>query len=176
MLDRSPFYAESGGQVGDAGPLAEAEEDAATAVRLHGEALALLRDLGDKSGVASSLVALGRLDAENAAAHLDEALALARETNEPGTILAATIERARLPGGDIEAAVAALAEHEERVGHAGKMEARFRLWELTQDKQHLEEANRLLEHLRDHAPEEDRDSMVENVPLYRDIMKAWAKC
>ena len=88
-------------------------------------------------------------------------------------ILAATIERARLPDGDFKAAIAVFAEHEGRVPHAGKMNARVRLWELTQDHEHLGEAHRLLEHVRDHAPEEDRDSMIENVPLHRDIMKAW---
>jgi hypothetical protein len=27
--------------------------------------------------------------------------------------------------------------------------------------------------MRAHAPEDCRDSMIENVPLHRDIMKAW---
>ena len=26
---------------------------------------------------------------------------------------------------------------------------------------------------RDHSPEEYRDTMLQNVPLHRDIMKAW---
>ncbi len=26
--------------------------------------------------------------------------------------------------------------------------------------------------VREHAPDEDRDSMIENVPLHRDIMRA----
>ena len=88
-------------------------------------------------------------------------------------MLAATVELARLPGGDAVAALAALEEHEERVGHAAKMNVRFRLWELTQDQTHLLEAYRLLAFLRDHAPEDDRVSMIENVPLHHDIMKAW---
>ena len=128
--------------------------------------------------MSSTLVALGRLEAargeaESAVARLDEALVLARETKRPGTILAATVERARLPGGDADAALAALAEHEERVGHADKMDARLRLWELTQDQAHLNEAHRLLVFMRDHAPEEDRDAMIKNVPLHRDILLAW---
>ena len=132
----------------------------------------------DKSNVSSTLVALGRLagargETESAATHLDEALRLARETGEPGAILAATVEQARLPGGDAAAALAALGEHGERVGPAEKMDARFRLWELTKDAAHLAEAHRLLCFMRDHAPEEDRDSMIENVPLHRDIMTAW---
>ena len=155
-----------------------AEEDAEGACRLYGEALALRRELGEKGTVADTLVALGRLEAarghtESAATHLEEALALASETKSPGMILAATVERARLPDGDVEAALTAITEHEERAGHDRRMNARFRLWELTHDQAHLTEAHRLLEHLRDHAPEEDRDSMIENVPLHRDIMKAW---
>jgi tetratricopeptide (TPR) repeat protein len=158
--------------------LAADEGDAERACRLHEEALALRRELNDRAAVAATLVDLARVEGargatESAAAHLDEALALARETHTPGTILAATIEQARLSGGDLDAALTALEEHEERVGHAGRMEARFRLWELTKDKAHLEEAYRLLRHARDHAPEDCRTSMVENVPLRRDIMQAW---
>ena len=33
---------------------------------------------------------------------------------------------------------------------------------------------RLLDHLVEHAPEEYRESMLKNVRLYREIMKAWA--
>ena len=103
------------------------------------------------------------------------ALALGRETKEPGTILYASIERARQPGGDVEAALAALAECREGVEHYLRMDAHFRLWELTQDRAHLEQAHRLLAFMRDHAPEDCRDSMIENVPLHREITKAWAE-
>jgi hypothetical protein len=78
----------------------------------------------------------------------------------------------RLPGADVDAALAALAEHEEHSNYPTRMQARYRLWELTRDQSHLEEAHRLLVHLREHAPAEDRDSMIENVPLHRDIMRA----
>ena len=81
------------------------------------------------------------------------------------------------PGSDLESpartALEALHENEARVGHAEKMEARFRLWELTNDKTHLIEAKRLLDFAVAHSPEEYRRSMLENVPLHRDIMKAW---
>jgi hypothetical protein len=53
------------------------------------------------------------------------------------------------------------------------MDARFALWKATNDAAHLEEAHRLLEYLREHAPEEDRDTMIENVPLHREIQEAW---
>ncbi|MHC4551071.1 MAG: hypothetical protein ACYTEZ_20160 [Planctomycetota bacterium] len=35
------------------------------------------------------------------------------------------------------------------------------------------EARWLLDFLRDHSPEDCHDSMIENVPLHRNIMKAW---
>ncbi|MHC4579797.1 MAG: tetratricopeptide repeat protein [Planctomycetota bacterium] len=150
----------------------------AKAEPLYLQALDLRRELGQKDKVAETLVSLGRAelkhgDHKSAVAHLDEALTLAREANAPGTILMATVYRARLSGGDVEAALAALEEHEERVWHTGKMEARFRLWELTKDKTHLAEAKRLLDFAVEHSPEDCRTSMIENVPLHRDIMKAW---
>ncbi len=57
--------------------------------------------------------------------------------------------------------------------HATKIDARFRLWELTKDKAHLAEAQRLLMDAHEHVSEKYRDTMLQNVPLHRDIMKAW---
>jgi len=48
-----------------------------------------------------------------------------------------------------------------------------RLWELTSDKTHLAEAKRLLDFAVENSPEEYGTSVLENVPLHRDIMKAW---
>jgi tetratricopeptide (TPR) repeat protein len=158
--------------------LTETEGDAEEALRLYGETLALRREMSQKDTIAETLVALGgtrlaRGDANQARADLDEALALAREVQQPGTILLATVCRARLAGGDIDGALAALAEHEERVRHETRTKARFHLWELTEDKTHLEEAKRLLDFAVEHSPEEYRTSILENVPLHRDIMRAW---
>ncbi len=50
---------------------------------------------------------------------------------------------------------------------------RFCLWQATKDRAHLEEAHRLLMYAREHVSEEYRDTMLQNVPLHRDIMKAW---
>jgi serine/threonine protein kinase/tetratricopeptide (TPR) repeat protein len=158
--------------------LAEYEGDLDEAMRLYAESLTLRRALSQENTVADSLVALGgldlkRRDPEGAVAHLDEALTLARKAKLPGATLMATVYRAQLPGGDIEAALVALEEHEDGAEHRDKMTARFHLWKLTKDKTHLEEAHRLLRDARDHAPADCRDSMIENVPLHRDIMKAW---
>ncbi|MHC4134641.1 MAG: ATP-binding protein, partial [Planctomycetota bacterium] len=149
--------------------LTDAEGDAERALRLFAEALKLRRELGDKGIVAETLIELGRVELEQgdtkcATTHLDEALTLAQEVKQPATILEATVYRARLPGGDLDAALSALKEHEDRVIHATKMEARFRLWELTKDKTHLAEAKRLLDFAVEQSPEEYRTSMIENVP------------
>jgi predicted ATPase len=158
--------------------VAEGEGDYDEAARRLAESLAVRRDVGEKGTVAESLVGLARIDAargetERAGARIEEALALVDETGAHSTILSATLVRMRLPGADVDAALAALAEHEEHSNYPTRMQARYRLWELTRDQSHLEEAHRLLVHLREHAPAEDRDSMIENVPLHRDIMRAW---
>jgi tetratricopeptide (TPR) repeat protein len=154
------------------------EGDTETALRMYREVLQLRRALGERGTTARTLLALGEIEYElgdpaRAAAELDEAVVLAREVKQPPTIVLATVLRARLPGGDARAAAAALEEYEHRAEHGTKMEAHFRLWELTQDGSHLEEAHRLLTFMRDHAPGDCRTSMIENIPLHRDIMRAW---
>jgi hypothetical protein len=46
-------------------------------------------------------------------------------------------------------------------------------WKATGDPSHLEEAHRLLEYARQHAPEEYRETMVANHPLHRYFAAAW---
>ncbi len=104
---------------------------------------------------------------------LDEAIAIAQEVKTPWPGVLASCHKALLSDGDADAALAAFSEHEARSEHDTKTEARFCLWKATKDRAHLEEAHRLLMYAREHAPEEDRDSMLENIPLHRDIMKAW---
>ncbi len=80
---------------------------------------------------------------------------------------------AALPDGDPEATLAALAEHEDRMRMDHAMEAHFLLFGVTGDPAHLAEAYRLLMFLRDHAGEECQTTILENVPLHRDIVAAW---
>jgi hypothetical protein len=54
------------------------------------------------------------------------------------------------------------------------MEALFCLWRVTKDPLLLARAHDILEQTRRHAPAEHRAAMLERVPLYRDIMAAWA--
>jgi tetratricopeptide (TPR) repeat protein len=149
------------------GELLEQTGDSEGARQWYEQALALRREISYARGVASTLTALGRMEA--APALLEEALALARETEVPELIFAATLERARLPGGAVAAALEALGSVEEEVGPV----ERYRLWQLTGDAAHLEEAKRLLDFRVEHAPEECRESMIENVPLHREIMEAY---
>ena len=55
------------------------------------------------------------------------------------------------------------------------MEVHFLAWKAsgTRADSDLIAAHKLLEHLRDHAPEGCADTMVENVPLHREILAAW---
>jgi hypothetical protein len=88
--------------------------------------------------------------------------------------VALALARLALVGsGDVQAALKAFSAHESRLGLAERAEARFLLWKASADPTCLSEAHRLLCYLRDHAPEEYRETMIENVPLHRDIMAAW---
>ena len=55
------------------------------------------------------------------------------------------------------------------------MEAHLLLWEAASDAADLAAAHRQLEHVRDHAAPEYRDSLTDNVRLYRNIATAWAE-
>jgi hypothetical protein len=56
---------------------------------------------------------------------------------------------AMLPGGDPASAITALEEHEPRLGHGEKMQARFLLFRAMNGSAQREKAHRLLCHLRD---------------------------
>ena len=63
-------------------------------------------------------------------------------------------------------------EYDEALGHTERLDVHWALWKATGDKGHLEQARRLLEELRAHAPAEDRDAMLRRVPLYAEISAA----
>ncbi len=160
------------------GLLAEQEERWDDAESLHEESLVIYREIGNAVDTADALASLAQIEArrgetESARARLEEALSLAQESETPRVLLEVAVERARLPDGEVKDALAALAEHEARQAHGPRMAVRFRLWELAGDEDHLRVAHNLLRYLRDHAPEAYRTSMIENVPLHREILTAW---
>jgi hypothetical protein len=75
---------------------------------------------------------------------------------------------------DAAAARAALEEGGRAMGFGARMEARFVLFNATAAAADLAEAHAMLTQLRDRAPEEYRSSVIENVPLHREIAAAWA--
>jgi tetratricopeptide (TPR) repeat protein len=130
--------------------------------------------LGAREGVAVVQCALGALlleqdRPEEARAELEAANATAIELRIPATAVLCSVYLALLPGGDTAAAREALRNHAERIGPPTVMEARFMLYRADGDPADLEEAYRILCETRDLAPEEFRDSLIENVPANREL-------
>jgi tetratricopeptide (TPR) repeat protein len=156
------------------GDLDAARGDIGAARLAYDEALRNGRAMSSAQDEGESLVGLGRLDARagaaDAAALLDESVA--RAPDDPNVRALATSIRAALPGGDSAAAAKTLDDLGTRPWHVARMEARFWLWKATNDCAHLAESWRLLVHLRDHAPPEYKVTVMENVPLHREIAAA----
>lgn len=162
------------------GLLAEQEGSSAEAESSLREALAMRRGMLYAKGVAESGTALGRVlcgagRPDEAAACLAEADSVGLQMGHAGIPVVNAVLRARLVPAGIPAAAALFAANESRLDHFQKMEARHVLWTLTQDRAHLAQAKRLLDHLVAHAPPEFQGTMVGRVPLYRDIAAAWAE-
>jgi serine/threonine protein kinase/tetratricopeptide (TPR) repeat protein len=154
------------------GAVADEDGDAVSALRWVEESLALRRAIGHGDGVADSLLELSDLrrrtgDADGARVALDEAVALSREQGRNPQIAFCLALSALLPGGDVRAAEAALAD----AGEAGESpRIRLLLWQATRDRAHLAHAKRLLDDLVAHAPPECRESMLANVRAHREIV------
>jgi tetratricopeptide (TPR) repeat protein len=142
-----------------------------TAAKHYRTALVLRRETQYRNGEAETLLALGRLTEDRE--YLEKAVALGREIDRPGVFALGLAYLALHAGGDVDEALRVFEQFESRLRHQDKLEARMTLFKVTGDRAHLEAAHALLEHGRKHAPEEFRDSMVENVPLNREIMEAF---
>jgi tetratricopeptide (TPR) repeat protein/predicted Ser/Thr protein kinase len=157
--------------------VADAGDSAAARQELQA-LIAAATEMRRREHVPPWLVVMGKLavadgDEESARAHFTEALELARKIEDRDGIVVAAAYGARHGCVPADEAVAQMDEHEDRVSVQTNMEARFALWHATSDPNHLAEAHEKLMFLLDHAPEEYRDSMLENVPLHRDIAAAW---
>jgi len=143
------------------------------------DALSLLREIDNTRGAVETLIDLGVVEAargmpDDARRALEEARDAARTIGVSGMVALACAHLALLPGGDVAAACKEFAEHESHLDVVRKMEGRLALFKATGDRAHIEEAHRLLCYVRDHAPEECREAMIEKVPLHREIMAAHA--
>jgi len=152
-------------------------EDPAAAREHFERALALRRSIDDQSGAAESLVALGRLalaegDGRGASAVLDEAIELGRTDVRPGLLVLASAHRARASGGAPDEAAALRAKYAGRLRLRERIEADFALHDATGDAAHLDRAYEGLEVARARAPERNRASLVERLPLHRAIVQA----
>jgi len=161
----------------DLGELAHLEGDDREALRLLRDAQAL-REVAFPGVAASIQLGLGRIEAargnlDEARKHFEKGRLDAAEIGASTTTVLCACHLALFPEGDSACALEMFVEHRERLGHPAEMEARFLLWRVTTDLEHIEEAHRLLTHALDHAPAENRESMIENVPLHRKIMTAW---
>jgi tetratricopeptide (TPR) repeat protein len=157
---------------------AEATGHADDALRFLDEAVALQRESRHPRGLSSSLIAIGRVHegagrTQEARGAFSEAVQIGRALGLAGPLVLGLVHLAGLTGGDYTQAKETLAAHNERLGHAERVEAHFLLWKATQQRAHLEEAHRLLLNLRDATPKAHRDTLFTAVPLRRDILAAW---
>ncbi len=138
---------------------------------------ALVRALAieHRSAIACSHYGLGYCLAEHntdaARKHLETALEVAQRMQEPDLTVAAMLVLAKLPGGEIDAAVAAYHEFEPRIAAATKAEQLIHLWELTRDDDVLLSGRRLVHTLLVNAPEEYRAGFHEH-PYCKRILAA----
>ncbi|MHC4973898.1 MAG: serine/threonine-protein kinase [Planctomycetota bacterium] len=164
--------------MGHLAELADAEGRVEEAEQGYRAALELLTEINYRMVVSETLVSLGRFlitqgEPREAARLLEQARDLAEKIDAAEPKARALAYLAEVPDGDVDAARDALRRCEDRISVPGTMECRFSLWRAAQDPADLEEAHRLLEHLVEHAPEDCHASMIENVPLHRDIAAAW---
>ena len=152
------------------GDLAQAEE-------IYRSCLAVAAERGLRDQRAMLLCVLGSLEsAERGPEERRDALVqgrdLAREIGAPTIEVRARCELALLPGGDAGDALAAFAEHGERLGDDERRMVRLLLWRATGDRAHLEEAKRLLDEHLARNPPEYHEGMLVNVPINREIVAA----
>jgi tetratricopeptide (TPR) repeat protein len=146
--------------------------------RLYREALALRRDIGSPHDVATVLVDLGAALAaagrtKEAVAALREGVQIAEEAGLRSQRAIGCCRLAALSECDVAEARAAVEEHDGELVLLERMECRFLLWKVDSNPADLAAARSILHHIRDHAPEDCRDTMIENVSLHRDIVAAW---
>jgi tetratricopeptide (TPR) repeat protein len=157
---------------------AERSGDLVKANTRYQTALGIFREIAHTPMVVDALVGLGRVQAgqqqmSTALESLESAFELSRQSALHGKEMLSSAWQSLLRQESAEEAEGLLAEHGSSMPFHDRIEGNFILWKATGNKNHLAEAHRLLLELREHAPEEYRESMIENVQLNREIMEAW---
>ncbi|MHC5009380.1 MAG: tetratricopeptide repeat protein, partial [Planctomycetota bacterium] len=159
------------------GEVAMKAGDLAQAERRLRPACSLFRELDMSRRIAESAAALGGVlvetgRGEEAAPLLEEAIALAREGKNPATEVRAACFRALLPAGDAMTARRLLEAQVDHIDRETAIEGYYLLWKATGDPALLETAKRLFDEVVAHACEDDRPSIVANIPLHAEIRRA----
>ena len=148
------------------------------AIEIAEGALAVSRETGAPGIMADALLHLGQLrheagDDVQARTHLEEARAIADEVGISAPDAEIHCQLAVWPGGDATAARALFEERNDVLEAECRLRCRLLLWQATGDADVLEAAWMGLSRMRDHAPREAREAMVEKVSTHRAIAEAW---
>ena len=142
------------------------------------QALALFDRIGDIDGAAIARMSAARIaraagNQDEAIRHLEFALESGRASGDNPQELPLLAARACLPGGDIAHAEQRFKEQRKRLGRSSvltEMHTAYLLYQATGKSEYLERARELLDVLRKHAPEKDREAMVDNNRTHRAIL------
>ena len=153
-------------------------EDYVAAEPYFHDALATTCEHGDRLLEAHLRLGLGRALAgqdkpEEAADQFRASKALGDELELPEVSMLAAAWIARLTGDHVEEALHALEKAGRAADVAMRVEARLLLYDATQDRELLPEAHRILMQTRDRSPEEDRERILQAVPVHRKIVERW---
>ena len=153
--------------------------DLAAAEQWGQRARELAIEIEQPAMAAKALVALGEM-AIRAGRHLEardwltEALAIARRIGASNEIAITSARLATFPDstgpGD---ALAAFSAHAPRMNCHDWMAAHYYLWQATSERSHLEAAHARLLSVSEHASPAYRQSIVERIPLHREIAAAY---
>ncbi len=150
------------------GRYADAERSALEAIEIARECGAKDLEAAAEQALGDCLNALGR--EEEAAAHLARAHELGDASGLANESTISLLLRAA--AGEESVASEARASHEryrDRMGYRVRMHAEHLMWRVTGEREHLDEAWRRLQFLRDNAPAEYRESLMRDQPMHRAI-------
>ena len=160
------------------GVLAHERKAMAESEAIQQTCLALSREIGDRHLEAVTHLALGLLrartpDVAGARAALDQACEVARQVGVVDIETYARCQLAALPGGEAPDALAAFAEHRDRLGAIDVLHCSFLLWEATGDRSHLERAKIQLDEAASTMDGEARESFLTNLRMSQRVLVAW---